>query len=87
MANDNHAAADEGELARMELDPDAWHEGDEGVYVDCPECGSPAYLTDIIADGRCTGYRGEDVDAESAEDVGEFCTAKLSLELAWRDEA
>ena len=73
-------------VARMELEPDAWHEGDEGLYVDCPECGSPAYVSDIVEVGRCTGYLGDDVDEESAEDVGGFCTAKLSFELTWTDE-
>lgn len=72
--------------ARMELTPDAFHEGDDGVYLDCPECGSPAYVMEIVETGRCTGYLGEDVDEENAEDVGGFCTAKLSLELVWTDE-
>ena len=72
--------------ARMELEPDAWHQGDEGPYLDCPECGSPAYLTDVLRTGRCTGYKGENVGQEAAEDVGGFCTAKLSLELVWEEE-
>ena len=72
--------------ARMELGPDEFHEGDEGVYLDCPECGSPAYVTDIVETGRCTGYRGDDVEEENAEDVGAFCTAKLSLELVYTEE-
>lgn len=72
--------------AQMELGPDAFHEGEAGIYVDCPSCGSPAYLTDVAEVGRCTGYLGEDVDEEEAEDVGGFCQAKLSLELNWWDE-
>ncbi|WP_435346543.1 hypothetical protein [Haloarchaeobius sp. HRN-SO-5] len=72
--------------ARMVLEPDAWHEGDDGRYLDCPECGSPAFVGDIVTTGRCTGYQGEDVEREDAEDVGAFCTAKLSLELVWTDE-
>jgi hypothetical protein len=74
------------EEARMALGPDAWHEGEDGVYVDCPECGSPAYVMDVAETGRCTGYQGEDVDEENAEDVGGFCTAKLSFELVYREE-
>lgn len=75
-----------GDGARMALERDTYHEGDEGLYVDCPSCGSPAYLAEIARSGRCTGYRGEDVPDEDAEDVGEFCTAKLSLELVWTEE-
>lgn len=71
---------------RMELEPDAIHEGEEGLYVDCPECGSPAIVTDVVRGGRCTGYRDEAVEDREAEDVGDFCTAKLALELSWRDE-
>lgn len=74
------------DAARMELTPDAFHEGDEGVYLDCPECGSPAFVTEIVETGRCTGYQGESVEEENAEDVGGFCTAKLALELRWTDE-
>ena len=83
---DDERTSHRHDAAHMELEPDAIHEGDDGVYLDCPSCGSPAYLTDVVRDGRCTGYRGEDVDEEEAEDVGAFCTAKLSLELAWVDE-
>ncbi|MDG5776600.1 hypothetical protein VB773_22495 [Haloarculaceae archaeon H-GB2-1] len=77
---------DDHEAARMDLEADAWHEGDDGLYVDCPECGSPAYLEDIATNGRCTGYQGESTDEENAEDVGNFCTAKLSFDLTWHDE-
>ncbi len=66
----------------MELEPDAFHEGDEGFYVDCPECGSPAYLTDVIEKGRCRGYLG---DPETTENVDQepTCSAELTLELVW----
>jgi len=75
-----------GDGARMALERDAFHEGEDGVYVDCPSCGSPAYLRTIARTGRCTGYREEDVEGENAEAVGEFCTATLSLELVWAEE-
>ncbi|XVH33609.1 hypothetical protein ACNS7O_16970 (plasmid) [Haloferacaceae archaeon DSL9] len=74
------------EVARMTLEADAWHDGEDGVYVDCPECGSPAYMSDIIDNGRCTGYLGSGSEEEGADDVGGFCTAKLSFELAWTEE-
>lgn len=84
MADRDREMADDA--AVMELEPDAYHEDDEGLYLDCPQCGSPAFITDIVRDGRCTGYQGEDVEKQDAEDVGEFCTAKLSLDLRWQDE-
>lgn len=85
MADDRSDGNDQ-RPARMELEPDAWHDGEEGVYVDCPECGSPAYVADINREGRCTGYLRENVEEENAEDVGNFCTAKLSFELVWSQE-
>ena len=69
----------------MMLEPDALHEGDEEPFIDCPECGSPATLTQIIEEGRCTGYLDGDVtETENGEQLQESgCTAKLSLELVW----
>ncbi len=65
----------------MELEPDAWHEADDGYYLDCPECGSPAHLMDIVEFGRCRGY----LEDEGREDTDRepTCTATLQLELAW----
>jgi len=62
------------------------HEGDGEQFLDCPQCGSPASLTQIIETGRCTGQ----LDAEETETYAEDqqlqetgCTADLSLELVW----
>ena len=78
-------ADESGGGARMELEPDALHEGDEEPYLDCPACGSPVTFTQIIEEGRCTGYLDADVtetdDGEQLEDPA--CSAKLSLELVW----
>ncbi len=77
-----------GDAARMELEPDALHEGDfEEPYFDCPSCGSPATITQIVEEGRCSGYLDED-DSETGggeEMDGPACTAKLSLELVWEE--
>jgi hypothetical protein len=86
MTRETPTDASAAEAARTVLEADALHEGTEGAYIDCPECGSPAYLADIVTIGRCTGYQDESVDGENAEAVGEFCTAKLSLELVYREE-
>lgn len=71
--------------ARMTLEPDDVHQGDEEPYLDCPACGSPATLTQIVEEGRCSGYLDADVteteDEERLQDPA--CTAKLSLELVW----
>jgi len=72
-----------GQAARMELEPDAFHDGEEGYYIDCPECGSPAYIDTVIQEGRCQGYLG---DAAASENVDHepSCTAELTLELVWQ---
>ena len=71
--------------ARMELEPDSLHEDDEGHYFDCPRCGSPAYVAEILELGRCRGYRSDEGDSESVDrDV--TCDATLALELVWDDE-
>ncbi len=76
----------ESDAARMELGPDAVHEGDEeGPYVDCPQCGSPVTLTQIIEEGRCTGtLESETAEVEADDDqIQQGCNAELSLELVW----
>lgn len=72
--------------ARLELTPDTIHEEDDGQFLDCPACGSPASITQIIERGRCTGS----LDAENTETYDDDqelqeqgCTAALSLELVW----
>lgn len=72
--------------ARMQLGPDAVHEGENEPQIDCPQCGSTVSLVHIIEEGRCPGVLGAE-DAETTEgdqdpQVGE-CNAKLSLELVW----
>ena len=78
---------DAGEdVARMELEPDAWHETEEGYYLDCPECGSPATVDNIIEQGRCNAYLGDQRDWMEMDVSDLTCTAKLSLELAYKSE-
>lgn len=75
----------ESELARMTLSSDALHEGEEGYYLDCPNCGSSVTMMQIVEEGRCSGY----VDEEAAEGDGGTdpteanCEAELFLELAY----
>jgi len=85
MSDDSpeHGSSDE---ARMELEPDALHERESGYFLDCPECGSSVSLTQIIEEGRCTGYLDADVtevEGEAEELQDPACTAVLSLDLVW----
>lgn len=69
--------------ARMELGPDELHEGDDGLYVDCPQCGSIARIQTVVNEGHCENR----LDSETTEtldgDEEIQCTAELSLELVW----
>jgi len=86
MSDDTSGSGEPAEGARMALTPETIHEGDGEQFLDCPQCGSPASLTQIIETGRCTGQ----LDAEETETYAEDqrlqetgCTADLSLELVW----
>lgn len=73
--------------ARMELEPDALHEGDNGYSIDCPECGSTVSLARIVEVGRCTGHlesEETEVEGEDEQLQDPNCTAALSLELVWK---
>ncbi len=77
---------DTAEATRMELEPDSFHEGDEGVTIDCPQCGSTVPIAFLISEGRCpNALDGDEMevesDATSPQDVE--CSAKLGLELVW----
>lgn len=68
--------------SRMRLEPDAVHEADDGVYLDCPQCGATVSVVRIVTTGRCSGHLDDLAHAE--DDTGrEECNAKLSLELLW----
>lgn len=83
--NDTDADAN-GDLARMELEPDAWHETEEGYYLDCPQCGSPTSIDNIVEHGRCNAYLGDQRDWMDIDVSDLSCTAKLSLELAYTSD-
>lgn len=70
--------------ARMELEPDAVHETESGVFLDCPKCGSNISIVQVVSEGRCTGNLDDEV-AETEDDttLQEGCNAELSLELIW----
>ncbi|WP_225741160.1 hypothetical protein [Halorussus halophilus] len=91
MGENDAEADDEGEnaneeFARMELEPDAWHETEAGYYLDCPECGSPATLDNVIEKGRCNAYLGDQRDWMEVDVSDLSCTAKLRLELAYTSD-
>lgn len=76
----------EEDATRMELGPDAFHEDDEGLSIDCPQCGSTVPLTFLVTEGRCPNALDPDeVEVEdtptSPQDVE--CAANLGLELVW----
>ncbi len=72
------------EAARMDLEADAWHQDEEGnYYVDCPECGSAATLSNVIAHGRCNGYLDDRESDTELDEAAMSCTAKLSFELVY----
>ncbi|NEU57417.1 hypothetical protein [Halorussus sp. MSC15.2] len=87
MADDNELAdIDWEQAARMELEPDAIHESRDGYYFDCPECGSPATIENIIEHGRCNGYLDEQVEGIDFDVENKSCSAVLRLEMAYTAE-
>ena len=73
--------------ARMTLDADAWHQNQDGnYYVDCPECGSAATLSNVVAHGRCNGYLDERETETRVDESAMSCTAQLSLELVYTSD-
>lgn len=85
--SDSSDSAESDDAARMELGPDAIHEGDQiGPYIDCPSCGASLPLAHVIEEGECTTR----LDAEAAEVETEDedlnttgCGAQLRVELVW----
>ena len=75
-----------GDAARMELESDAFHQDDEGYYVDCPECGSAASISNVIEHGRCNGYLDQRREETDLDEQAMDCTAMLSLELVYDSE-
>jgi hypothetical protein len=69
----------------MLIEPDAIHEGEDGIYLDCPQCGSNASIEQIVTRGHCSGHVNSEVkDAvDDANLQGDGCTAELALELVW----
>jgi hypothetical protein len=86
MSADDPVDFDWENAARMELGPDAVHESEEGYYLDCPECGSPATIDNIIEEGRCNGYLNEQVEGIDFEVEQMSCSAVLQFELAYTAE-
>lgn len=78
---------DSDDRASMELEADAWHQDDEGnYYIDCPECGSAATLSNVVNHGRCNAFMDE-MEGDTDLDETEFsCTASLSFDLRYTSE-
>ncbi|WP_343195721.1 hypothetical protein [Halovivax sp.] len=75
------------DAARMDLDADAWHQNEDGkYYLDCPECGSAASISNIVAHGRCNGYVDERETETNLDEAAMSCTAKLSFELVYTSD-
>lgn len=81
---DSHSENTDTEGSRMKLEPDALHESDDGIYIDCPQCGSNVSFAHIVNEGRCTGVLDDEVtETEEDTQLQERCNASLSLELVW----
>lgn len=71
----------------MDLDADAWHQNDQGnYYIDCPECGSAATISNVVTHGRCNGYLDERESETELDEAAMSCTAKLSFELVYTSD-
>ncbi len=84
MQDSPSESSDQPTGSRMMVEKDSIHETDDGIYFDCPQCGSNVSVTQIVNQGRCSGKLDTDV-TETTEDVQieNGCTAELSLELVW----
>ncbi len=71
------------DAARMELNADTVHENEDSPYLDCPECGSPATVENIIEEGRCNAYLNEQIESVGFDVENVSCSARLQLELAY----
>ncbi|ELY46368.1 hypothetical protein [Natronorubrum sulfidifaciens] len=75
------------DAAYTELEPDSWHQNDEGTYsIDCPECGSAASLMNVVTHGRCNGYLDQRKDETEPDEEAVDCTAKLWFELGYMSD-
>ena len=75
------------DAARMDLDADTWHQNDNGnYYIDCPECGSAATISNIVTYGRCNGYLDDRESETELDEAAMSCTANLALELVYTSD-
>lgn len=75
---------DHDDPVRMELGAESWHENDSGeYYIDCPECGSAATLSNLFTHGRCNAYLDQGESETEVDESAMDCTARLSLELVY----
>lgn len=69
--------------ARMVIEPDALHEGEDELFLDCLQCGSTTTITQILNKGRCSGYLDSEV-AESKTDDKQLLNSDLHREAVAR---
>lgn len=82
--SDSESTERDSDGARMVLEPDALHEGEEENWIDCPSCGSPASITQVVEHGRCSNYLDAEVSESGTQQLQDVeCEAELSLELVW----
>lgn len=84
--SDSSTSEHDESVTRMELGPDTIHEDDDGLSIDCPQCGSTVPLTYLISEGRCPNALDPDeveVEDEPTSPQDVECSAKLGLELVW----
>lgn len=75
------------DAVRMELGSDAWHQDEDGqFYIDCPECGSAATLSNIVNHGRCNGYMDQQQSDTELDEQAMPCSASLSLDLVYASD-
>lgn len=82
---DSQPENSDSEGSRMTLGPDAIHETDDGIYLDCPQCGSNVSVAQVVTEGTCTGHLDDEVaETEDDTELQEGCNANLSLDLVWK---
>ncbi|WP_324760583.1 hypothetical protein [Haloarcula montana] len=84
MADQASKSDDRTDGSRMMIEPDSVHEGEDGIFLDCPKCGSNVSIGRIVSTGRCSNSIDGEKDAVQGDDSSaDDCDAHLALELVW----
>jgi len=90
MSDSQSDPGQERDASRMELDADSFHEGEDGLTIDCPQCGATVPLSVLVSEGRCPNSLDPDeVEVETDQTTPQEveCSARLGLELVWWADA